>query len=197
MERALTTTPDYVEPRTSLGLNSTKLGMWLYIGSEIILFSALIASFLMFRVRMPAGVNHVLNVPVTAVNTFILLASSFTVVMALEGIRLGRRRRLQLMLLATLLLGAFFLGSQVNEYMTLYREGFTITANTFGTTFFILTGIHGAHVFVGLVWRLITLLLAARGRFTAEKNLGVELFGLYWHFVDIVWIFLFVLLYLI
>ncbi len=178
-------------------LNAPKLGMWIFLASEVMFFGALIATFLMFRLRMPADANHVLNIPLTAINTFILLTSSMTVVLALAAAQRNDQPRLRLWLLLSLLLGGTFLGVQIYEYGKLIEEGLTISSSMFGTIFFTLTGFHGTHVFVGLLWLAGVIVQAFRGRFDAHYSMGLEIFGLYWHFVDIVWILLFVIVYLI
>ncbi len=182
---------------TSTGLNSPKLGMWIFLATEVMLFSSLIGAFLQMKARSPADAHHVLNVPVTAVNTFILIISSTTVVLALEGIMNGDKRRLRLFLAATLALGATFLGIQVFEYFELFHKGFTPSGSLFGGGFFTLTGFHGFHVFIGLLWCTGLLTQAVKGKFSADNYMRVEIFGLYWHFVDVVWIILFTIIYLI
>lgn len=183
---------------TSTGLNSPKLGMWIFLATEVMLFSSLIGAFLQMKARSPVGANHVLNVPVTAVNTFILIISSTTVVLALEGIMNGDRRRLKLFLAATLALGSTFLGVQIFEYTQLIlHEGFTPSGSLFGGGFYTVTGFHGFHVFIGLLWCTALLIQAVKGKFSADDYMRVEIFGLYWHFVDVVWIILFTIIYLI
>ena len=186
-----------VEPAPSLRLDNTKLGMWVFLASEIMFFSAIIVIFLVFKMRGLMEVGDVLNIPLTAVNTFILIVSSFTVVMSLEAIQEGQQTRFQLLLLATLVLGSTFIGIQGLEWSELFGHGVTPNGSLFGTAFFVLTGFHGLHVLGGLGWLTITLLRAFQGDFTKVKNRGIEMFGLYWHFVDIVWIILFTIIYLI
>lgn len=190
-----TTTAQHV---SSTGLDSPKLGMWIFLATEVMLFSSLIGAFLQMKGRSPVGANHVLNIPVTAVNTFILIVSSTTVVLALEGIMNGDKRRLKLFLSATLALGATFLGIQIFEYTQLIlHEGFTPSGSLFGGGFYTVTGFHGFHVFIGLLWCSWLLAQAVRGKFSATHYTRVEIFGLYWHFVDVVWIILFTIIYLI
>lgn len=183
---------------TSTGLDSPKLGMWIFLATEVMLFSSLIGAFLQMKGRSPADANYVLNVPVTAVNTFILIISSTTVVLALEGIMNGDKRRLTRFLAATLALGATFLGIQIFEYTQLIlHEGFTPSGSLFGGGFYTVTGFHGFHVFIGLLWCTWLLTQAVKGKFSADNYTRVEIFGLYWHFVDVVWIILFTIIYLI
>lgn len=191
------TAPAQRSPESLLPVNTPKLGMWIFLASEVMFFSALIAAFLMFRVRGPADANHVLNIPLTAFNTFVLLTSSMTVVLALAAAQRNDQAKLRLWLLVSLLFGGTFLSVQMIEYFKLFQEGLTINSNIFGTIFFTLTGFHGTHVFIGLLWLVGIIVQAFRGRFSATYNMSLEIFGLYWHFVDIVWIILFVIVYLI
>lgn len=194
----MVTAEGVVEAAPSMGLAMNKLGMWIFLASEIMFFTALIAAFVTFRTRgLMVIPEEALNVPLAAANTFILIVSSFTVVMALEAVQEGREGRFLLFLLATLAIGAVFIGIQGIEWAELFRHGVTPATDTFGTAFFVLTGFHGLHVIVGLLWLVFALLKAFRGDFTRQNNLGIELFGLYWHFVDIVWIILFTIIYLI
>ena len=190
--------PTSAQHSTSTGLDSAKLGMWIFLATEVMLFSSLIGAFLQMKGRSPADAHQVLNVPITAVNTFILIVSSTTVVLALESIMNGDKRRLKLFLGATLALGATFLGVQVFEYTQLIlHEGFTPSGSLFGGGFYTVTGFHGFHVFIGLVWVTGLLRQALREKFSATNYSRIEIFGLYWHFVDVVWILLFTIIYLI
>ncbi len=185
-------------PATSTGLDNRKLGMWIFLASEVMLFAALIGAFLTIKAGSPPDANQVLNIPVTAVNTFILIISSTTVVLALSAIQDGDARRLLAFLVATLILGATFLSIQVYEYRALIVEhGFTPSSNPFAGAFFTVTGLHGLHVLIGLIGCAWLIYQAARGWFTAAEHGRVEVFGLYWHFVDIVWIILFTIIYLL
>ncbi len=183
---------------TSTGLDNRKLGMWLFLVTEVMLFSGLIGGMLQMKARSPVGANHVLNIPVTAVNTFVLIISSTTVVLALQAVMNGDKRKMRLYLLATLALGAAFLGVQVFEYIHLITgEGFTPSGSLFGGGFYTVTGFHGFHVFIGLMWCLWLLRQAFQDKFSATNYMRIEIFGLYWHYVDIVWIILFTIIYLI
>jgi cytochrome c oxidase subunit III len=174
------------------------LGMLLFIISEIMLFGAFFTAYFFVRVVGEAewfpfeGLE--LPVGIAAVNTGILLSSSFTMHWALEGIRNENHRALKMGLFTTLLLGLTFLTVQVNEYVHL---GFAISENSQSTIFYSLTGLHGAHVFIGLTLLLFANIRAFRGHYTAKEHRGVEVPGIYWHFVDIMWIFVFSTLYLI
>jgi heme/copper-type cytochrome/quinol oxidase subunit 3 len=178
-------------------MDNRKLGMWIFLASEVMLFSSLIAGFLNMKARSPAGANEVLNVPLTAVNTFVLIMSSTTVVMALAAIEDGDRKRLRNFLFATLLLGATFSSVQMYEYRHLLSEGFTPSSSLFGAGFYTVTGFHGLHVLIGLGLCLFLIVRVTRGRYSPEEHMPIEVFGLYWHFVDIVWIVLFTIIYLL
>ncbi len=180
-----------------LGLDHLKLGMWLFLASEVMFFGGLISAFLHYKINNPTPESSLLDVGLVGVNTFVLLTSSLTVVLGLTAIRRGDTRGLIGYLTATIILGAAFLAGQGNEFATLYRHGMTLSSSVYGSSFFTLTGFHGLHVLVGICWALSTLVKTARGGYSQMDHLGVEIFGLYWHFVDIVWIILFTLIYLV
>lgn len=183
--------------KTSTGLDNRKLGMWLLLVTETMLFSGLIAGMLRMKALSPAAANEILNIPVTAVNTFVLIISSTTVVLSIQSIMNGDRRKMRLYLIATLLLGATFLGVQMFEYTQLLSEGFTPSGSLFGSGFYMVTGFHGFHVFIGLLLCGWLILQAFQDRFSPRNYIRIEIFGLYWHFIDIVWIVLFTIIYLI
>jgi cytochrome c oxidase subunit 3/cytochrome o ubiquinol oxidase subunit 3 len=178
-------------------LDHVKLGIWLFLASEVMFFGGLIAAFLHYKLNNPSPEAGLLDVLLVGGNTFVLLTSSYTVVMALAAARAGNTAGLVRNLLLTVALGAAFLAGQGYEFYSLAREGMTPTSSVFGSSFFTLTSFHGMHVLVGLLWALRNLLKAIRGAFAGGRELGVEVFGLYWHFVDIVWIILFSVIYLI
>jgi len=190
-------------------ISARKLGMWIFIVSEIFFFTGLISAGLSLRVNAvywptPGTPEFPLNIPVTAVNTFILIASSFTMAEAVHAAFHDRPARMKVFLAATLVLGAMFVGVQVYEYTRLLEEALTPWPNpfrpelgTFGTAFYVQTGFHGAHVMGGVLGLLFLNVKAWRGRPWATRAETVEIVGLYWHFVDVVWIFLFPLMYLI
>ena len=179
---------------------NTKLAMWVFIGGEVVFFATLILLIVFSRMThndYETAFRAYLNIPIIALNTFVLLASSYFVVRALEGIGdNGDQKGLRNNLIVVLVLGLLFLGGQAYEWITLFGEGVDL-ASTYGTSFFTVTGIHGTHVFVGLLWVLYLLFGHRRIPFTRENHLGIENFGLYWHFVDVVWIVLFTVIYLI
>jgi heme/copper-type cytochrome/quinol oxidase subunit 3 len=171
--------------------------MWLFLASEVMFFGGLISAFLHYKLNNPSLESGLLDIVLVGGNTFVLLTSSYTVVMALAAARTGNTAGLVRNLLLTAVLGAAFLAGQGYEFASLIRAGMTPTSSVFGSSFFTLTGFHGLHVLVGLLWALRNLAKALRGGFGQGRALGVEVFGLYWHFVDIVWIVLFTVIYLI
>jgi cytochrome c oxidase subunit 3/cytochrome o ubiquinol oxidase subunit 3 len=185
---------------TSTGLSHAKVGMWAFLGSECLLFGALISTYLLYRGRSIPGTprpQDVYDIPYTSVSSFVLLMSSLTMVLALAAIQRGDHHRTRTWLLTTALLGATFVGGQAYEFTVFYREGLRLQTNLFGSSFFVLTGFHGAHVTIGVLMLLSLFGLSVRGRLPQERAETVELIGLYWHFVDIVWIVIFTLIYLI
>ena len=194
---------------TSTGLDNRKLLMWLFLGSECLFFGSLIAAYLLYRDQSlvpPCPVDCVIDgvkyqglfdIPFTSVSAFVLLMSSVTMVLALAAIQRGDQKGLRVWLFATAALGILFLSGQAFEFTEFYREGLSLSTNLFGTTFFVLTGFHGAHVAVGVLILLSLFVMSLRGQLTPAKSLNVELAGLFWHFVDVAWIAIFTLVYLI
>ena len=200
-----------------IGVYNLKFGMWVFLLSEIMFFTGLIGAYIILRFAHPeqfAAPGAVLNVPLTGVNTFILICSSVTMVKAFAAIENGDQAGLKLWLLGTILLGMVFLGIQVIEYTVLSGEGFVPMAAKYaahgrhgghevlggplyGSTFYTMTGFHGAHVTIGVLCLIFTAFKAFRGKYTVANHGGVEIMGLYWHFVDLVWIILFTIVYLI
>lgn len=197
-EASHTPTSAMVAHAGTTGMDGRKLGIWLFLATEVMLFSSLIAGFLDMQGRSPAGANHVLNIPLTAVNTFILICSSLMVALSVASIEQGNQRRLRNFLLLTLLFGGTFLSIQIIEYNHLIRGGeLAPWSSLFGAGFFTVTGFHGLHVFIGLIWCTLTILWTMQGQFSSRDFMKVEMFGLYWHFVDVVWIILFTIIYLL
>ncbi len=186
-------------PHTSTGLDNKKLAFWLFIGSECLLFGSLIATYLVYEGRSISGptTHEILNIPVTSISTFDLLTSSLAMVLALAAVTRGDRLWSRIWLATTAALGVVFLGFQAYEFVTFVHEGLTLQVNLFGSTFFTLTGFHGGHVLVGVIWLLTLLVRSFQGKLGPDKALNVELAGLYWHFVDVVWIVIFTVVYLI
>jgi len=189
-----------VEPEyTTTGLNHRKLLMWVFLGSDCLFFGALIATYMVYRGQSLTGPYpiDIINVPVTTISTFVLLMSSFAMVQALAATHADNKRGIVGWLVATAVLGSIFIGFQIVEFNTFKNEGLTLGGNLFGATFFTLTGFHGAHVTLGIIWLVAMAIVANKGRVGPNSVLDIELLGLYWHFVDIVWIVIFTLLYLI
>jgi cytochrome c oxidase subunit 3 len=173
------------------------LGMLLFIISEVMLFGAFFTAYFFIRVVAEAdwpAKGEELPVAIAGVNTAILLSSSITMHWALEGARHENRRALRVGILTTFLLGLTFLTVQINEYVHL---GFAPADNAQGTIFYGLTGLHGAHVFVGLTLLAFATIRAFRGHFSAKEHRGVEVPGIYWHFVDVMWIFVYSTIYIL
>ena len=183
---------------TTTGLDHRKLLMWAFLASECLFFGSLISTYLIYRGKSLVGPypHEVFNIPYTSISAFVLLMSSLTMVLALAALRRGDHRGLRIWLMATALLGIVFLGGQTFEFTVFYREGVSLSGNLFGTTFFVLTGFHGAHVTVGVIILLSFWMMSMRGKLSQGQNLNVELAGLYWHFVDVVWIVIFTVIYL-
>jgi len=179
---------------------NTKLGIWIFLGGEVVFFVSLILLIIFTRLTnsdYEAQFRAHLSIPIIAINTFVLVTSSYFVVRALEAISFkGDQIGLRNNLIGVVVLGLLFLGGQAFEWITLFSEGVDLKS-TYGSSFFTVTGIHGTHVFVGILWALYLLFGHRRMPFTQENHLGIENFGLYWHFVDIVWIVLFTVIYLI
>jgi heme/copper-type cytochrome/quinol oxidase subunit 3 len=184
---------------TSTGLTSLKVGFWTFIGSECLFFATLISTYMVYKGRSVTGPypSEILDIPLTSISTFVLLMSSLAMVLALDGVQRGSKSRSLIWLGAVIVLGTTFLGFQVYEFSHFVHEGLTLRTNVFGSSFFVLTGFHGAHVTVGVIWMITLWLMAARGKLPPGESLKVEIAGLYWHFVDIVWIVIFTLVYLI
>ncbi len=183
---------------TTMGLDHRKILMWVFLASDCLFFGALISTYMVYRSNVPSGPGpEIFDIPYTSVSAFVLLMSSLTMVLALAALQRGNSRAARLWLLATALQGAVFLGGQFYEFNVFVDQGLTITNSVFGTSFFVLTGFHGTHVAIG-VFMLLTLVGASyMGRLKPKHHLTVELVGLYWHFVDIVWIVIFTVVYLI
>jgi heme/copper-type cytochrome/quinol oxidase subunit 3 len=194
-----TTTDHSPEHETTTGLDHRKLAMWAFLGSECMFFGTFISTYLVYRNQSIVGPypKDIISVPVTSVSTFVLLMSSFMMVMALYSIRKGDNKGFRVWVLGTALLGSVFLGFQVFEFREFYVHGLSPATNLFGTTFFILTGFHGAHVTGGVIWLVSLYGQSMNGTLRQKDSLRVELAGLYWHFVDIVWIIIFTLIYLL
>ncbi|MEE8134534.1 MAG: cytochrome c oxidase subunit 3 [Gemmatimonadales bacterium] len=183
---------------TSTGLDSRKIAFWTFLGSECLLFGTLISTYLVYHGKSVAGpTTEILNIPLTSVSTFVLLMSSLAMVLGLAAVSRGDALFARVWLATTALLGSMFLGFQAYEFTHFVHEGLTLQTSLFGSTFFVLTGFHGGHVFVGVLWLLTLLVRSFQGKLGPDKTLQVELAGLYWHFVDVVWIVIFTVVYLL
>jgi heme/copper-type cytochrome/quinol oxidase subunit 3 len=184
---------------TSTGLNSRKMLMWAFLGSDCLFFGSLISTYTIYRNHSLVGPfpQEIFDIPYTSVSSFVLLMSSLTMVLALAAVQRGDLPGMRVWLAATGLLGSVFVGGQVYEFTGFIREGLTLNKNLFGTTFFTLTGFHGAHVTVGIIILFSLFLNSLRGAIQQKDSLVVEIAGLYWHFVDVVWIVIFTVVYLL
>lgn len=182
-----------------IGINNGKLGMWLFLCSEIMFFAGLIGAYIVLRAGAPSWPRpgEVLNIPLTGLNTFILICSSVTMVKAFYWCHEGNKKKISQHLGLTLLFGIIFLSIQAFEYLKLVEHGLIPQKNLYGTCFYVLTCFHGCHVFGGVIAVLVIFIRSLFGHFTRERHAPVELVGLYWHFVDLVWIILFTIVYLI
>ena len=194
MDHAVALAHPIEEEVTSTGIPHDKMGMWVFLCSEVMFFTGLIGSYIVLRFgSVWPEPRHTLNIGLTAANTFILICSSVTMVKALEWIQRGDPRKMKLFMVLTLIGGSTFLSVQVFEYRHLLEHGFNPHVSLFGSTFFTMTGFH---VFCGVVCIAWCTGKAFLGKYTTEHHQGIETLGLYWHFVDLVWIILFAIVYL-
>jgi cytochrome c oxidase subunit 3 len=174
------------------------VGLITFLASEVMLFGSFFTAFFYIRYsgNYPVYPPHPYDIPkdLTGINTAILVSSSFTMHWALVSVKRNNRLGLILGLFFTLTLGLTFLGIQLYEYRHI---GFTPESGAFGSTFFCLTGLHGTHVFIGATLLTIALVRSLRGHYSSESHMGVELTGIYWHFVDFVWVILYAIVYLV
>lgn len=186
-------------PYRSSKLPDVKLLMWVFLASDTMFFGSLIGTYLAYRERSLVGPfpQDLFDIPLTTVSTFVLLMSSFLMVLSLHALRQNDIGKFRLWTAGVAFFGAIFLGFQVFEFTHFAHAGLSIHQNLFGTTFFILTGTHGVHVTVGVIW-LVSLLITSYVRpMKAKDAVYLEIAGLYWHFVDIVWIVIFTVVYLV
>jgi len=191
--------PDVTAPH-AIGVHTQKLGMWVFLVSEVMFFTALIGSYIILRWGTNAPwpePKTVLAIPVTALNTFILICSSVSMVKAYAAAVKDDQRGLKRWLLTTVVGGGTFVGVQVREYIHLVGKGFLPSSGLFGASFYTMTGFHGFHVTCGVLSMIWVTIRAFRGKYEGGKFQGIETIGLYWHFVDLVWIILFTIVYLI
>jgi cytochrome c oxidase subunit 3/cytochrome o ubiquinol oxidase subunit 3 len=175
-----------------------KAAMWVFLGSECMFFGSMIATFLLYRNNVGDGPgSEVFDIPFTSASSFVLLMSSLTMVLAHNAFYNSDARGTRIWLTATALLGTTFLAGQIFEFTEFVHEGLSLSTSPFGSAFFMLTGFHGAHVAVGVLMLAAMVYLSSDGRLHDDRGLNVELVGLYWHFVDIVWIVIFTVVYLL
>ena len=176
-----------------------KVAMWVFLGSECIFFGSLLSTFLLYRTRTLDGptAEEIFNIPFTSASSFILLMSSLTMVLAHNAFENRDLRQTRIWLTGTALLGATFLAGQIFEFTEFIHEGLTLPRSPFGSSFYMLTGFHGMHVALGVILLAAMAVLSLSGRLYDDRGLNVELVGLYWHFVDIVWIVIFTVVYLL
>ena len=188
----------HIEHDTNTGISNTKLAMWLFLASECLLFGGLITTYILYRHPLEGPTpKEIFDIPFTSTSSFVLLMSSLTMVLAVSAIERGDHERLRVWLGATALLGATFIAGQVYEFTVFVREGLGFTTSRFSSAFYTLTGFHGVHVTIGIIMLISTALLSFRGRITQDRAEAVEIVGLYWHFVDVVWILIFTVVYLV
>jgi heme/copper-type cytochrome/quinol oxidase subunit 3 len=186
------------EHETTLGVDHRKLAMWVFLGSEFLFFGAFISTFLLYFKETNGGPGvELFDIAFTSISSFVLLMSSLTMVLAHNAHAHRDMRRVRLWLLATAGLGMVFIGGQAFEFTTFYKEGLTLSTSPMSSAFFVLTGLHGAHVTIGIVLLLSTYALTKTGKITPEQDIKTEMVGLYWHFVDIIWVLIFTVVYLI
>jgi heme/copper-type cytochrome/quinol oxidase subunit 3 len=184
---------------TTTGLDNRKLLMWLFLASDCLFFGALIATYLVYEGRSLVGPypRDVFSIPLTSYSAFVLLMSSVTMALAVGAVHRGNLRLVKVFLFLTVLMGMNFIANQIYEFNHFRLEGLTPKTNVFGSTFFTLTGFHGAHVTIGIIWLASLLVYAMKGKMTPKSAINVEIAGLYWHFVDLVWVVIFTVVYLI
>ena len=197
---------------TSTGLDSRKLAIWTFIGSECLFFASLISNYLVHKGKSLVGpfaheawtdpatgqvLEQIIEIPLVTVGTALLLFSSLFIVLALNGAQRGSRKHLLGWLGATIFCGLFFVGMQVYEFTHFVHKGLTLQRNLFGASFFVLTGFHGTHVTIGVIWLITMFVLALQRKLPPQRALNLEIAALYWHFVDVVWVVIFPVVYLI
>ena len=173
---------------TSTGLSNKKLMMWLFLASDVMFFGAFISTYLIYRGKSLVGPypSEILDIPITTVSTFVLLMSSLAMVLALHYLKENEKNKATLWILGVVFLGVIFMGFQFYEFNHFAHLGLTPRTNIFGTTFFILTGLHGGHVTIGILWMAFLAYGSHKGTLRSDNAIDLEIAGLYWHFVDTV-----------
>ena len=188
----------HIEYDTNTGISNTKLAMWLFLASECLLFGGLITTYLLYKHPLEGPTPHeIFDIPFTSTSSFVLLMSSLTMVLAVSAIERGEHQRMRVWISATALLGATFIAGQVYEFTVFAREGLGFTTSRFSSAFYTLTGFHGVHVTIGIIMLVSLVVLSLRGKLPEHRAETVEVVGLYWHFVDVVWVVIFAVVYLV
>ena len=186
----------------NLGIRNGKLAMWLFLASEVMFFTGLIGAYIILRAGQntwgdPTSPEYPLNIPLTAANTFLLICSSVTLVWGLQAFQQGDQFKGKMGLLLTTIFGAMFVGVQVYEYIELVHHGMTPDKDIMASCFYVMTSFHGLHVLLGVVALAVLTVRGFMGCYGPKSYQQIEYTGLYWHFVDLVWIILFAIVYLI
>jgi len=184
---------------TTTGISNEKLAMWTFLGSECLLFGGLISTFILYKTRAADGQtpHDLYDILFTSISSFVLLMSSLTMVLAVSAIQRKDLRAMRGWLCTTALLGVVFISGQVYEFTEFVNKGYGFTHSPAWSAFYTLTGFHGVHVTLGIVMLLSTAALSLRGHVGEHNPESVEIVGLYWHFVDVVWVVIFTVVYLI
>ena len=187
-----------LHPETSTGIDNRKLAIWTFIGSECLFFASLISTYLVYKGKSLVGPfpRDIFEIPLVTFGTALLLFSSLFVVLSLNAAEQGNRKKTILWLGLTITCGLFFVGMQVYEFSHFVHKGLTMQGNLFGASFYTLTGFHGTHVTIGVIWLFTVFIEVLRGKVPPAKALNLEIAALYWHFVDVVWIVIFHVVYL-
>lgn len=189
--------PHFVE--TNTGVPNKKLAMWAFLASDCMFFGTLISTHLIYRRTTGYGdVRHIFDIELTSGSTFILLMSSLFMALAVSAMHKHNLVAFRWFIALVLLFGGAFVGAQVFEFAHFVHEkGLTLSSDIFGSTFYTLTGTHGIHVTIGLIWLASWLIYSFSPKFGPQHALDIEIAGLYWHFVDIVWIIIFPFVYIL
>ncbi|MDF2959019.1 MAG: ctaE [Paenibacillus sp.] len=190
--------PPHAETATLEGKNKV-LGFWLFLGGECVLFGMLFASFIALRNQVPDGPTgqEIFQLGIVALSTFILLTSSLTSVFGTMALHRGDLKKLNFWMIITVLLGVGFLGLEIYEFVHYAHEGHTFSKSAFATSFYTLVGFHGAHVLFGVLWISLLVISSMKKGLTVVTAPKYYVAGLYWHFIDVVWVFIFTVVYLL
>lgn len=199
-EHSATLDPLDALKETNTGVENKKMAMWAFLASDCMFFGTLISTHLIYRKLYPnvEDVRNIFEIELTSFSSFILLMSSFLMALSVSAAHKRNIRELRWLLLGTIAFGLIFLGIQVYEFTHFVHEyGLTLSSSIFGSSFYVLTGTHGVHVALGVAWLFGWYLRTFSAKYRHENALDIEIAGLYWHFVDIVWIVIFTAVYLI